>query len=256
MNKLIFTLLIIFPLITIAQTDEEKGYQIVSDAIDADRGFGSSTVDLKMVLKNKNGQISERTLSNKTLELDIDGDKSMIVFTSPKDIKGTSTLTFTHKKGADDQWLFLPSIKRTKRISSSNKSGPFVGSEFAYEDLSSVELEKNTYKFIKDEGDLLFVEQYPVDPKSGYKKRIASYNKAKNYRLEMIQFYDRKGSLLKTLTYSEYKLYRDKFWRASKLEMINHQSNKETQLFFNNYNFDVNLKDDDFTELALRRAGN
>ena len=256
MNKLIFTLLIIFPLITIAQTDEEKGYQIVSDAIDADRGFGSSTVDLKMILKNKNGQISERTLSNKTLELDIDGDKSMIVFTSPKDIKGTSTLTFTHKKGAYDQWLFLPSIKSTKRISSSNKSGPFVGSEFAYEDLSSVELEKNTYKFIKDEGDLLFVEQYPVDPKSGYKKRIASYNKEKNYRLEMIQFYDRKGSLLKTLTYSEYKLYRDKFWRASKLEMINHQSNKETQLFFDNYNFDVNLKDDDFTELALRRAGN
>ena len=72
----------------------------------------------------------------------------------------------------------------------------------------------------------------------------------------MIQFYDRKGSLLKTLNYSEYKLYRDKFWRASKLEMINHQSNKETQLFFDNYNFDVNLKDDDFTELALRRAGN
>ena len=52
MNKLIFTLLLIFPLITIAQSDEEKGYQIVSDAIDADRGFGSSTVDLKMILKN------------------------------------------------------------------------------------------------------------------------------------------------------------------------------------------------------------
>ena len=176
MNKLIFTLLLIFPLILTAQTAEEKGYQIVADAIEADMGFGSSTVDLKMVLKNKNGQISERTLSNKTLELDIDGDKSMIVFTSPKDIRGTSTLTFTHKEGADDQWLFLPSIKRTKRISSSNKSGPFVGSEFAYEDLSSVELEKNTYKFLKQEGDLLYVEQYPVDLKSGYKKRIAAYN--------------------------------------------------------------------------------
>ena len=58
MNKLIFTLLLIFPLILTAQTAEEKGYQIVADAIEADRGFGSSTVDLKMVLKNKNGQIS------------------------------------------------------------------------------------------------------------------------------------------------------------------------------------------------------
>ena len=256
MNKLIFTLLLIFPLILTAQTAEEKGYQIVADAIEADRGFGSSTVDLKMVLKNKNGQISERTLSNKTLELDIDGDKSMIVFTSPKDIRGTSTLTFTHKEGADDQWLFLPSIKRTKRISSSNKSGPFVGSEFAYEDLSSVELEKNSYKFLKQEGDLLYVEQYPVDLKSGYKKRIAAYNSAKNHRLESIEFYDRKGALLKTLTYLDYKQYKDKFWRASKFEMVNHQSKKETQLFFENYNFDVNLKDEDFTELALRRAAN
>ena len=85
MNKLIFTLLLISPPIVISQTAEEKGYQIVSKAIDADRGFGSSSVDLKMVLKNKNGQMSERTLSNKTLELDEDGDKSMIIFTSPKD---------------------------------------------------------------------------------------------------------------------------------------------------------------------------
>ena len=256
MKNIIFSLFLTLPLLLSAQTDEEKGAQIVAAAIEADHGFGSSTVDLKMVLKNKNGQISERTLSNKTLELDEDGDKSMIVFTSPKDIKGTSTLTFTHKVGADDQWLFLPSIQRTKRISSSNKSGPFVGSEFAYEDLSSVELEKNTYKFLKQEGDLLYVEQDPVDPKSGYKKRIAVYNKAKDYRLEEIEFYDRKGALLKTLTYTDYKLYKDKFWRANKFEMVNHQSKKETLLFFNNYNFEVNLKEGDFTEIALRRASN
>ena len=256
MKNIIFSLFLTLPLLLSAQTDEEKGAQTVAAAIEADRGFGSSTVDLKMVLKNKNGQISERTLSNKTLELDEDGDKSMIVFTSPKDIKGTSTLTFTHKVGADDQWLFLPSIQRTKRISSSNKSGPFVGSEFAYEDLSSVELEKNTYKFLKQEGDLLYVEQDPVDPKSGYKKRIAVYNKAKDYRLEEIEFYDRKGALLKTLTYTDYKLYKDKFWRANKFEMVNHQSKKETLLFFNNYNFEVNLKEGDFTEIALRRASN
>ena len=122
MKKIILILLICYPLLATAQTAEEKGLEIVSKAIESDRGFGSSTVDLKMILKNKNGQLSERTLSNKTLELDEDGDKSMIVFTSPRDIKGTSTLTFTHKQGADDQWLFLPSIKRTKRISSNNKS--------------------------------------------------------------------------------------------------------------------------------------
>ena len=104
-----------------AQSPEERGLEIAKAAEQADIGFLSSIVNLKMVLKNKNGQTSERNLTTKTLELNEDGDKSLIVFDSPKDVKGTATLTFTHKIGADDQWLFLPSIQRVKRISSNNK---------------------------------------------------------------------------------------------------------------------------------------
>lgn len=238
-----------------AQSPEQRGLEIAKAADEADQGFVSTTVELTMVLKNRNGQTSERSLSNRTLELTEDGDKSLIVFNSPKDVKGTSTLTFTHKVGADDQWLFLPSIKRVKRISSANKSGPFVGSEFAYEDLSSQEVEKYTYKFLKQEGELLFVEQYPVDPKSGYTRRIVSYNQGKGYRLETVEFYDRKNALLKTLTYRDYKQYKGKFWRAGTLEMVNHQSGKETTLTFSDYQFGTGLSDDDFTQVALQRAG-
>lgn len=237
------------------QSAEERGLQIAKAAEKADEGFGSSIVELKMTLKNKNGQTSERYLTTRTLELTEDGDKSLIVFDSPKDVKGTATLTFTHKVGADDQWLYLPSIKRVKRISSNNKSGPFVGSEFAYEDLSSQEVEKYAYKFLKEDGDMLIVEQDPVDPKSGYTRRVATYNKGKGYRLEKIEFYDRKNALLKTLDYSDYKLYKNKFWRALSLNMVNHQSNKETLLKFSEYNFGSELVDEDFTEVALKRAG-
>ena len=241
---------------TSAQTAEEKGLQIAEEAEKADLGFGSSIVDLKMTLKNKNGQTSERFLTTRTLELNEDGDKSLIVFNSPKDVKGTATLTFTHKVGSDDQWLYLPSIKRVKRISSNNKSGPFVGSEFAYEDLSSQEVEKYSYKFLEEKGNLLIVEQDPVDPKSGYTRRIVTYNKDKGYRLEKVEFYDRKNALLKTLNYSDYKLYKNKFWRALTFKMVNHQSNKETLLKFSEYDFSSELSDDDFTEVALKRAGN
>lgn len=237
------------------QTAEERGLQIAKAAEKADEGFGSSVVELKMTLKNKNGQTSERFLTTRTLELTEDGDKSLIVFESPKDVKGTATLTFTHKVGADDQWLYLPSIKRVKRISSNNKSGPFVGSEFAYEDLSSQEVEKYGYKFLEQDGDLLIVEQDPVDPKSGYTRRVVTYNKAKGYRLEKIEFYDRKNALLKTLLYSDYKLYKNKYWRALTFNMVNHQSNKETLLKFGEYNFGSELEDEDFTEVALKRAG-
>lgn len=256
MKKLIVTALSLISVSVIsAQTAEERGLQIAKAAEAADEGFGSSTVELKMTLKNKNGQTSERSLSTRTLELTEDGDKSLIIFDSPKDVKGTATLTFTHKTTADDQWLYLPSIKRVKRISSDNKSGPFVGSEFAYEDLSSQEVEKYSYKFLEAKGDILLVEQDPTDPKSGYTRRIVSYNKSKGYRIEKIEFYDRKNALLKTLTYSNYQVYKTKFWRAGTLTMVNHQSNKETILNFNNYDFDAELSDEDFTQVALKRAG-
>lgn len=254
-TTIITTLLLLTSSLFFAQSAEEIGLQIAKAAEEADLGFGSSSVELKMTLKNKNGQTSERFLETKTLELTEDGDKSLIVFNSPKDVKGTATLTFTHKVGSDDQWLYLPSIARVKRISSNNKSGPFVGSEFAYEDLSSQEVEKYTYKFIKEEGSNLIVEQDPVDPKSGYTRRLVTYNKDKGYRIEKIEFYDRKNALLKTLTYSDYQLYKDKFWRASTFNMINHQSNKETLLEFSNYNFEVSFTDDDFSQVALKRAG-
>ena len=233
---------------------EDRGLEIAKAADEADQGFISVTVDVNMTLKNKNGQTSERLMLNKILEQEADGDKSLIVFKSPKDVKGTATLTYTHRVGDDDQWLFLPSIKRVKRISSSNKSGPFVGSEFAYEDLSSQEVEKYTYKFLEEKGDMLIVEQDPVDPRSGYTRRIVTYNSGKRYRVEKVEFYDRKNALLKTLTYSDFELYKDKFWRALTFSMVNHQTSKETLLNFSNYNFDANLTEEDFSQAALMRA--
>jgi hypothetical protein len=257
MKKLIINSIVVLAMssLAIAQSPEVRGLEIAKAAEKADLGFNSFAVEIKMTLKNKNGQTSERDLISKTLELTEDGDKSLIVFNSPKDVKGTSTLTYTHKIGSDDQWLFLPSIQRVKRISSNNKSGPFVGSEFAYEDLSSQEIEKYAYVFLEEKGNLLMVEQDPVDPKSGYTRRIVTYNKDKGYRIERVEFYDRKNSLLKTLTYSDYEAYKNKFWRAGSFNMVNHQSGKETLLKFSNYNFDANLSEEDFTQVALKRAG-
>ncbi|PCJ94545.1 MAG: outer membrane lipoprotein-sorting protein [Flavobacteriaceae bacterium] len=259
MKNKILTTLIVFTMgvsVSYAQSPEERGLEVAKAADAADTGFGSSTVELRMILKNKNGQVSERKMSTKTLEMETDGDKSLIIFNTPKDVKGTSTLTFTHRVGSDDQWLYLPSISRVKRISSNNKSGPFMGSEFAYEDLSSQEVEKYTYKFLKSEGNFLIVEQDPVDPKSGYTRRVVTYNKDKGYRIEKSEFYDRKDTLLKTLDYSGYKQYKNKYWRAGQMKMVNHQSNKETTLEFSDYNFEKELTEDDFSQNSLKRAGN
>ena len=127
-----------------ALTPEERGLEIATERDRRDLGFGDFSADLVMTLRNRHGEESTRKLSSRNLEQENDGDKSLVVFDSPADIDGTALLTFSHKTGDDDQWLYLPALKRVKRISSSNKSGPFVGSEFAYEDISSQELEDYT----------------------------------------------------------------------------------------------------------------
>ena len=142
-----------------AQTPEEQGLAIAVEADKRDLGWGDSTANMVMVLRNKAGKESRREIRIKNMEVDGDGDKSISIFDQPKDVKGTAFLSHTHAQKPDDQWLFLPALKRVKRISSANKSGPFMGSEFAFEDLSSQEVERYAYKLLGEEelnGQMMF----------------------------------------------------------------------------------------------------
>ncbi|NQZ27182.1 MAG: outer membrane lipoprotein-sorting protein [Colwellia sp.] len=237
--------------------EEKKGLDISMEAKKRDLGWQDSTADMVMLLRNKQGQESIREIKMKSLEVLDDGDKSLTIFNKPRDVKGTAFLSFSHPVDADEQWLYLPALKRVKRISSRNKSGPFMGSEFAFEDLSSFEVEKYSYKYLGVEelnGLTNFkVEQYPVDENSGYTRRIVWLDTLE-YRIHKIDFYDRKNSLLKTLTFSDYKQYLAKHWRADNQEMINHQNGKSTELKWTNYDFKTGLTDSDFNRNSLKRA--
>ena len=239
-------------------TVEEKGLAIALEAERRDNGFSDFTADMRMVLKNRHGQESTRMIRIKTLEVKEDGDKSLSIFETPRDVKGTAFLTFSHKIGDDDQWLYLPALKRVKRISSRNKSGSFMGSEFAYEDTSSQEIEKYTYKWIKDEPyngmDCFVLERYPVDQKnSGYTRQVTWMDK-EEYRALKVDYYDRKKSLLKTLTMDGYRQYLGQYWRADEMQMVNRQNGKSTRLFWSNYKFRQGLTDRDFSKNSLKRA--
>lgn len=234
-----------------------KGLAIAKAVDELENGFGDSTVSLSMTLTNRHGQSSSREMKNRTLEVNDDGDKTLIIFESPRDVKGTALLSFTHKVGDDDQWLYLPAIKRVKRIASKNKSGPFVGSEFAYEDLTSQELEKFTYEYKGESNidgvDVWIVNYDPVDPNSGYSVREVAISK-EHIRFEQVQFYDRKGDLLKVLRWKDYKLYKNRYWRAHTMHMVNKQKGGETLLQWNDYVFDNGFTEKDFSQQALKRA--
>lgn len=242
----------------LAETPEERGRAIAEEADRRDEGFADSYAELKMVLTNKQGQSSTRELRIQTLEIPArdSGDKSLIVFDHPRDIEGTAFLSFTKILDPDDQWLFLPALKRVKRISSANKSGPFVGSEFAYEDLLSQEVDKYDYRWLKDEAcgalTCFVVERYPLYENSGYTRQITWVDQ-EEYRVQRVDFYDRKDSLLKTLTLKDYKQYLDQYWRADDWFMENHQTGKTTRLTFDNWEFRVGLDDNDFDPNRLKR---
>ncbi len=257
MRKLLLALLVVLcSFNAAAETPEEKGLAIAQEADRRDTGWGDLQAQMSMLLRNRHGEESLRQMRVKSLEVDDDGDKSLIVFDEPRDVKGTALLTFSHKVKDDDQWLYLPALKRVKRIASRNKSGPFMGSEFAFEDLASQEVEKYTYRFIEDgefDGKPVFVmERYPVSKYSGYTRQVVQVDKERYIPLK-IEFYDRKNALLKTLIFKGYKQYLEQFWRADEMFMENHQTGKSTLLTWKDYKFRTGLKDSDFTRNSLKR---
>ncbi len=238
------------------QSSIDKGLAIAQEADRRDAGWGDSAATMRMELRDAYGKSTTREMRTKALEVEGDGDKGLIIFDEPKDVRGTALLTFSHKVGDDDQWLYLPALKRVKRISSRNKTGPFMSSEFAYEDLGSQEVEKYSYDHIRDEtldGVPCFViDRFPVNEKSGYSRQRAWIDQA-HYRVQRVEYFDRKQSHLKTLTFHDYKQYLDRHWRASRLEMKNLQTGKSTTLYFSEYAFKKGMSDADFNQSALKR---
>ncbi len=234
----------------------ERGLQIALEAERRDEGFGDLTAHLEMVLQSKGGKESRRRIRLRTLEVPSDGDKTLLVFDEPKDVQGTALLTFSHIDGDDDQWLYLPALERVKRISSSNRSGPFMGSEFAYEDLSSQEVEEYTYRYLRDEelGDVatFVIERFPRDAKSGYTKQVVWIDQ-EAYRALKIDYYDRKETLLKTLEQSDFQQFLDRHWRPGRMRMVNHQNGKSTDLLWTDYAFKTGLEGSDFDRSSLAR---
>ncbi len=257
------------PLLALELADDPavKGLQIAQEAKRRDLGFADSEAVMQMVLTNSHGDTSTRELRMRTLENPApdDGDKSMIIFDRPRDVEGTALLTHAHILNPDDQWLFLPSLGRVKRISSANKSGPFMGSEFAYEDFSSQEPAKFEYTWLRTEpcpkpvtdpvADLTchVTERRPLYEKSGYTRQI-TWVDVDDLQVRKVDYYDRKNALLKTLILSDYRLYGAKHWRAHDLYMVNQNNNKTTRLTWSDFKFGNGSSDADFDTNSLKRA--
>ena len=239
------------------ETPEEKGLRIALESSARNDGFGDYTAGMTMVLRDRQGRESIRQMRFKVLEMRDDGDRSLFVFDQPRDVQGTALLTHAHINTPDDQWLYLPALKRVKRINAASRSGSFMGSEFSYEDMSSPEVEEYTYRYLRDEpcGEFTctVIEQVPLDKKSGYSRKIVWQDTGELRTWKMV-LHDRKGSHLKTLTFKNYQLYLDQYWRAGEQTMVNHLTGASTVLKWADFRFRTNLEESEFTKPALRRV--
>ena len=246
-----------------AEASNEKGLAIATEVDNRDKGWGDVTVEGEMVLKNKAGNESVRKFRSTILEATdvLEGDRSIITFSQPRDVRGTALLTHSKIEPDDDsQWIFLPAVKRVKRISSSNRTGKFVSSEFSYEDLGSEEVADNEHIWLENAPcahdsamTCAAVESRPKNKRSGYSKRV-SFIDLDEYRVHQIDFYNRRGDLEKSLKFEDYKQYEGEFWRAHTMLMDNMQTGKSTRLSWGEYSFRRGLSERDFTPQRLPKA--
>jgi len=245
MRSLVVLILSAFSLM--AMSGEELAIKVDS----VTEGFIDSKSISTMTLFNANGVKSERKMRTSRLEGD-NGDRSMIVFEAPSDIKSTALLTYEHFDKDDDQWIYLPALKRVKRIASKNKSGSFMGSEFSYEDLSSQKRFKYSYEDeVLEKKSTLITNRIPKDKYSGYSKQVI-YVDSTNFLVQKVEYYDRKRELLKRAIFKNYKKIKD-IWRFGSIDMENLQTKKRTVILVTNESLKNGLKEKDFTKRYLKQ---
>ncbi|WP_447975237.1 outer membrane lipoprotein-sorting protein [Nitrospira sp. Kam-Ns4a] len=240
---------------------EPTGLEIIKKQRDLQRAKDEEETQ-QMTLVNKNGETKQRKVVRQTLTVADDLSKILIRFKAPRDVENTGLLTWEAKDGNDDQWLYLPDLKKTTRIASSGKKNRFMGTDFAYEDLRPETLSLHTYTVVGSEAvdgqDCFIIEALPANDReaeeSGYSKRKLWIRKDLYYTVKR-EFYDKKGQLEKIQEDRKLQQVRGSVWRANEVEMRDVQAGTRTVVTIEARAHDKGLKESLFTASALERGG-
>lgn len=222
-----------------------------------------SVSDSSFRLINANGQ--ERVRETKGQSKLIKGttdNMRLVTFLTPADVKGTKTLLIEHSGKDDDMWVYLPALKKVRRLVSSNKKDSFVGTDFSYGDVIGHRVEDWNHKLLREEKvdgkDTWVIESTPktkdVGENSGYAKRVAWIDKESAIALRG-ESYDLNNQLLKKFKADKIEKVdpaNDK-WQAMVIESENVQTNHKTIIEFKNYKANQGVSDDLFTSRSLEK---
>ena len=213
---------------------------------------------MQMELINKRGKKRSRSVVSYSMDIGKD-KKSIMFFLSPADVKGTGFLTweYDNPEKDDDRWLYLPAMKKTRRISgASAKKGYFMGTDFTYDDMGGRNIDEDIYKLLREEKldgyDCWVIESKPKDTKDMYSKKVSWIRKDCLHASKVV-FYDKMENLLKTLTISDIEKI-DGFWTAQKMHIINHQTNHQTILLMRETQYNIEIDENLFTVSNLEKG--
>jgi len=260
MKKLKISLLLLSLLFvsTVTLTAQQKltGLQVIENVYNRPAG-DDMTTDLTMTLVNSSGM--QRVRKIKQFIRDFGPvEKKIMFFTAPADVKNTSFMSWSYddENKDDDQWIYLPALKKVKRISSDSKSDYFMGSDFTYDDLGDRKPSADTHKIIREEKlngeDCYVVESVPKDEDYIYSKTITWVIKGKWIGLKK-EFYDEDGELLKILNVSKYQDIKG-IWIITHTEMDNVQKNHKTVMALDNVMINTGIPKSKFTERMMTRG--
>ncbi len=253
--KLSSIILAFLLVVNISAKAQLTGRQIVEKAYNQPTGDDRVST-LTMTLINSHGKTRVRKIQQFMKDFG-DVEKSIMFFVSPADIKNTSFMNWSYNSDkADDQWIYLPALKKTKRISSDSKSDYFMGSDFTYDDLGDRKLDADEHKLIKEENvdgvDCYVVESLSKDEDYMYSKTITWINKS-NFMGVKKEFYDEDGELLKILSIGKAEKISG-FWTITKSEMNNVQKNHKTTIELSNVKINTGVPASKFSERMMMRG--
>ncbi len=216
------------------------------------RLVASESASIRMEIEDERGRTRTREVDIRVKVGDDGRSKSLLVFTSPADIRGTGLLTI-ETDGGDDQRLYLPALRRVQRIAGSKRTERFAGSDFSYEDLGTRDPDDYDVAMGASTPDAFVLEARPRSGDSQYGRIVLTVDRAR-YAVTKAEHYDRDGALVKVLTATDFAEVAPGAWRASRLVMEDVRERRRTALTYTEREVGVALRDDLFTERQLERG--
>jgi outer membrane lipoprotein-sorting protein len=249
--------------IGILETQENlSAKQIVDKSFQATKLAGAEMLSTMTIIDNRGRERVRKIATVSKLFDNGETEKRLIRFLSPADVKGTGLLTFDYENKDDDMWLFMPALRKTRRIVSTEKAKNFMGSEFTYADMTPPILDNFVYELLGDEdvaGTMCWkIEMIPADDdvadENGFSKRI-SFIAKQDYVIRKAIYYDLDGELHKELSVesvTEVDTQNHKY-RPTRMVMVNNQNGRKSVLNVDEIQFNPEVKDDFFTTRYLER---